>query len=277
MTDPADGEVIEIAGDVVRLWRRAGLDRVLDRVVPLGEFLEALVAAAGPQRRDDLPLLPATTRLIHRRGPSTALIIERAPQVRRLSWSPKSLKGDGAYAPHALAFPYVVHLLLFYSGSLEEMRVYYRPRPLSAEEDRLYMPNLWNVQAAESPLAKCRACLRGRPELEHLDMAGQAEEVMEFFWGAGFNMDIEDNCFERARALDPRVSTLEAWAAATAADPLFVLEVPWEDAGVGARQAAEHLADWKGSGRRIRSAADLVDLLYRIRERREGWFTDMPH
>src|SRR3989304_5695716 len=52
------------------------------------------------------------------------------------------------------------------------------------------------------------------------------------FWGPGFNTDIVGNCFERARKLDPRIASPKAWEAASEADPLFPLQVPWERLGL---------------------------------------------
>ena len=146
------------------------------------------------------------------------------------------------------------------------MRIYFRTAPLTGEGDALYLPNLWNVQAAESPLARCRACLRGRPEGLNRSVGEQAVTLIEFFWATGFNQDIEDDCFDRAKKRDPRIATLEAWEAATRADPLFPLSVPWEPVGLTLGQALDHWRRHGDHGRTIESAADLADVMYRLRE-----------
>ncbi len=253
-------EVIEIEGTTVRLYRVDGEGRrVLDREVPLRRLTEAL-AGPGPWPG----ILPPGARLALARGPSLVLAVEQAPQVRRVEWRPGTLKeGGGAPRTVALATPYVVHLVRFYRDGFEEMRVYYRTAPLLGEDDPLNLPNLWNVQAAESPLARCRACLRGRPALEGLAPGAQAAAAIEFFWSAGFNLDIEDNGFERGRALDARVASLDAWEAATAADPLFVLRIPWTPSGLGLRQGMDHLLHWGHQGPAAQDAAGLADALYR--------------
>ncbi len=262
------GELIEIQGGLVRLFRLDGKGhRVLDRQVSLRNLAEAL-AGRGPWPG----VLPPGTRLALARGPSLVLAIEQAPQVRRVEWRPGTLKdsvhdaGAGGRRSVALATPYVVHLLRFFRESFEEMRVYYRAAALQGEEDALSLPNLWNVQAAESPLARCRACLRGRPALEGLALGAQAAAAIEFFWSAGFNLDVEDNCFDRGRGVDPRVASLEAWEAATAADPLFPLQVSWAPAGLSIRQAMEHLLHWGRDGSAVADAADLADVMYRLGE-----------
>jgi hypothetical protein len=115
-------------------------------------------------------------------------------------------------------------------------------------------------------MAKCRVCLRGRPVFDDPTVTGQAQAAIEFFWGAGFNLDIESNCFRRAVALDGRIATLEAWERATVDDPLFPLAVRWEEAGLSLRKAGEHLLDWRGAARPLEDASDLADLLYRLRD-----------
>lgn len=257
-------EHIQIEDGVARLLRPAEDGRMLvERQVRLADLTAAL---AGDRRADRTPLLPEGTRLFARWRHTAVLVIEEPPRVRRLCWSAKTLKSDGSYTEHHLAFPFIVYLVGFHQTDFDAMRIYYRPAPLSGEEDALYLSNLWNVQAAESPLARCRACLRGRPEGLDRPVGEQAAALIEFFWATGFNQDIEDNCFDRARRRDPRIGTLEAWEAATRADPLFPLGVAWEPADLSLGQALDH---WRRHGdhdRAIESAADLADVMYRLRE-----------
>jgi hypothetical protein len=183
---------------------------------------------------------------------------------------------EGAYTSYWLAFPYTIHIGLFYTlegdeayeSGLEEMRVYYRTVPLQSPDDELYVPNLFNVQVDPVLTSNCRACLRGHPEgLENLPLAHQVDTLLNFFWETGFNRDIESNGFERARHLDPRIASLDAWQEATRADPLFPLRIPWESAGCTPRQVLDRLIEAREpDGRPLRSAADLADLMHRLRE-----------
>ncbi len=266
------GELIEIQGTQVSLFR-VGEDgrRVLDRRVALRSLAEALAgrgsaAAVGGGIVRWPGFLPPGTRLALARGPSLVLAIEQAPQVRRLAWRPGTMKDTGEGRQVALALPYVIYLVRFFQEQFEEMRLYYRAAPLGAGEDALSLPNLWNVQAPDSPLARCRACLRGRPALDGMPTGAQAEAVINFFWAAGFNMDVEDNAFDRSRGVDARVASLAAWEAATAADPLFPLGVPWIPTGLTIRRAMEHLLHWGHGGGPVADAADLADMMYRLAE-----------
>jgi hypothetical protein len=257
-------EHIQIEGEVARLLRPAGDGRLtVEREVRLAELAAAL---AEGHRADRTPLLPEGTRLFARWRHTAVLVIEEPPRVRRLRWSAKTLKSEGSYTEHHLAFPFVIYLVGFRQTDFDAMRIYFRTAPLTGEGDALYLPNLWNVQAAESPLARCRACLRGRPEGLNRSVGEQAVTLIEFFWATGFNQDIEDDCFDRAKKRDPRIATLEAWEAATRADPLFPLSVPWEPVGLTLGQALDHWRRHGDHGRTIESAADLADVMYRLRE-----------
>jgi hypothetical protein len=258
-------ETIEIKGSSVRLYRSsADGSAVIDRQVSLSDFLLEISALAPRWLLEQLPLLPPGTRWTIVRGPSLIIAVEHQSQVRVVSWGEKALDEPGSYRRSRLAFPYVIYLLLFHHGSFEEMRLFYRTAPLASEHDALCMPNLWNISASETPIAKCRVCLRGRPALYDLTVAAQAQAAIEFFWSTGFNLDIESNCFRRAAPLDSRIATIEAWERATASDPLFPLAVRWEEAGLSLRKAAEHLLDWRGAVRPLEHASDLADLLYRL-------------
>ncbi len=255
------GEHIEIEGGSVRLFRTSGQETILDRAVSLKTFLQTLPQVASAFQR--LPLLPIGTRWVVSRGPTLLLTVEQPPQVRRFAWRPR---GDRKVRDYSLAFPYILYLLLFSQGSFEEMRIYCRTAPLTSEENPLYFSNLWNVSATETPMAKCRACLQGRPSIEDLSLAGQVQTTIEFFWRTGFDLQIEESCFQRAAKRDGRIATFEAWEAASQRNPLFPLEVDWEPLGTSLRGAAEGLLTWRGTPPPIEDAADLVDLLYRVKE-----------
>lgn len=259
-------EHIQIEGEVARLFRPAGeRGMTVEREVRLADLTAAL---ADGHQADRTPVLPEGTRLFARWRHTAVLVIEEPPRVRRVRWSAKTLKSEGSYTEHHLAFPFIVYLVGFYQTDFDAMRIYFRTTSLHGEEDALHLSNLWNVQAAESPLARCRACLRGRPEGLSRPVGEQAAGLIEFFWATGFNRDIEDNCFDRARGRDARIATLEAWEAATRTDPLFPLSVPWEPLGLSLGQALDHWRRHGDHARRIETAAELADVMYRLRETR---------
>lgn len=259
-------EFIEIEGGQASLYRRTPQGPpILERRVPLPDLAREITAFG--RRRDDAFFLPTGVRFVRCEGALTILAVEQPPQVRRLLWS-EAGGGMGEYEPRRLAFPYIVYLLLFYQGEFEEMRIYYRQASLTSPKDELFLPNLMNVQVAPELYSNCRACVRGHPEdLGRLPMAEQVEALLEYFWTTGFNADIEHNGFERAKGLDPRIASVEAWEEATITDPLFPLEVTWESTGCTLEEAADRLVNLRGGlAKPLVQVSDLADLMYRIRE-----------
>lgn len=270
-------DVIEIVDNTARLIGGDGSrQRASLRQVALPDLLGGIASSFDSPQRDTTIFLPAGARYVHVRGASTGVVVELPPEIRRVTWSPGKMEGGEVYTSYWLAFPYTIHICIFYTikgdeaygGGLEEMRVYYRTAPLRSPDDPLYVPNLFNVQVDPALTSNCRACLRGQPEdLENLPVADQVETLLNFFWETGFNLDIESNGFERARGLDPRISSLEAWAEASQADPLFPLQINWEPADCTPRHVMDRLIDMRDTDAKpLRSASDLADLMYRLKE-----------
>ena len=258
-------EWIEIRGNKVSLYRD-GTPPTVDREVPLEDFLREVAASVRRPGRGHHLLLSPGTRIAKLDGAANALCVEQPPQLRQIRWSAAAMGKGGEYQTYRLAFPYIVYVFLFFQGSFEEMRVYYRTAPLQSPNDVLLMPNLWNVQAEPGKISACRACLRGRPlDLWGEPLAVQVTTLLDYFWTTGFNTDIEGNCFERARVLDPRVASLEAWEDASEADPLFPLALNWEPLESTVGEIMDRLVE---TGPQLRQAiaetSDLADIIYRI-------------
>jgi len=262
-----DVERIEIQGKRVLLYR-SGNPPTLDREVSLDDFLREVAAAVRRPGRGHHLLLPPGVRLVKLEGVVNILCLETPPQVRLVRWSAAPMGKGGEYETFRLAFPYIVSIFLFFQGTFEDMRVYYRTAPLEGPNDALLMSNLWNVQADPAKPSACRACLRGRPEdLWERPLVQQVRMLLDFFWGTGFNTDITGNCFERARTLDPRIASPKAWEATSEADPLFPLHVPWEKLDVTVGEVIDHLVESGPQPRQaIADVSDLANLMYRIAE-----------
>jgi hypothetical protein len=259
-------ERLEFTGESVALYRRrtdGSWD--LNRRAALADFLRELAMVLPGRLRDQTLLLPPGIRVVRTAGPNTAFVVEQPPQVRRLRWGTGRTGDGGPYREVRLAFPYVVCLFIFFREDFEDLRLYYRTSPLQGLTDPLSCPNLLNVQGGTDLLACCRACVRGRPEeLSGYPLADQAWRLLEFFWETAFNADVKDDTFTRSRSLDPRIAGVEAWEAATAADPLFVLQVPWIPAGLTLGEAIDRLITLRPhQAVRLTDASALGDLLYR--------------
>ncbi len=261
-------DVVEIRGQRVALFREEPDGRRLDRKVHLSDFLQAVVSAHPGPMKDRYLFLPGGTRLAQVRGASTILVIEQPPQVRQVRWSTERMGRGGSYSSYRLAFPYMIYVFTFYRGEFEELRLYHRTAPLRSAHDAVFLTNLMNVQA-DLGLPSCsRACLRGRPSgLTELPLAEQVEGLLTYFWASGFNVDIEGNCFERARLLDPRISSVEAWQQASEADPLFPLEIAWDLAAPDLQAEVDRQCALRQNYLNpISNASGVADLLYRLEE-----------
>jgi hypothetical protein len=243
--------VEETGANQVRVARRAPLEAVLRYV---GRVMPA-----------PLPVLPPGARWLCRKKDLLCLVVEDPPQCRTLRVS-RSKKGGDDYQPYRLALPYVIYVLAFYRDGFEEMKMFFRNSSLSSPTDTLYHTNLPNVRGEPGHYGSQRVCLRYRPEmLEGVPLAQSVPALLEFFWSTGFNQDIAHSAFGRARDRDPRLASLEAWEAATAANPLFPLEVEWEPAERDLPALwSEYLQLHGETLAPLASAEELADILYRL-------------
>jgi len=261
-------DVVEIRGQEVALFREGPDGSRLDRKVHLSDFLQAVASTHPGAMKDRSLFLPGGTRLVQVRGASTVLVIEQPPQVRQVRWTDERMGLGGSYTSYRLAFPYLIYVFTFYRGEFEELRLYHRTAPLRSPHDPVYFSNLMNVQADLGLPSCARACLRGRPlGLADLPLAEQVEGLLTYFWNSGFNRDIEGNCFERARPLDRRIWSVEAWQQASEEDPLFPLVVPWELAAPDLQGEVDRQCALRQNYLRpITNATGVADLLYRLDE-----------
>jgi hypothetical protein len=227
--------------------------------------VEALLRYVSRVMPPPLPVLPPGTRWLRRRKDLLLLALEHPPQCRTLRVS-DGKKGNDGYRPYRLALPYVVYLLTFYRDDFEEMKMFFRVAPLASLQDTLCHTCLPNVRGEPGHYGSQRVCLRYRPEMvEGVPLAQVAPALIDFFWRTGFNQDIAHSAFERAQALDPRLTDLAAWEAASEANPLFPLEIDWEATGRNLADLwAECLKLHGETEQPVQDADELVDILYRL-------------
>ena len=227
--------------------------------------LDAVLRYAARVMPPPLPVLPPGTRWLCRKKDLLFLVVEHPPQCRTLRVS-GGKKGQDDYHSCRLAFPYIIYVLTFYREGFEEMKMFFRNRPLSSLDDTLYHTNLPNVRGEPGHHGSQRVCLRYRPEmLEGVPLAESVPALIEFFWSTGFNQDITRSAFERAQGLDPRFADFGAWEAASQADALFPLEVGWEPAGRDLPGLWLECLQLHGdTARAIEDAGELADILYRL-------------
>lgn len=79
---------------------------------------QTLLATTGRHYR--LPVLPIGTRFILGRGSDLLVGVEQPPQVRHFTWRPGGPQGGAR--DYALAFPYILYLLVSHKESFEALR-----------------------------------------------------------------------------------------------------------------------------------------------------------
>lgn len=266
----AEREHIRLTSQRAELYRLGGDALALERAAPLRGFLESL-AVATRKGGFETPLLPVGVRLWRHRGDHTTVVVEQAPQLRRVQWV-----NDGeapelpweAYVERTLAFPYIVFVFSFDHEVLDgRQQLYYCNAPLASLEDDLLMPNLLNVTVGgDSPV--CWACL-GKPNAAAVGWGERISGAVAGFWSAGFNHDFDvprGSCFSKLTGLDPRVETVAAWERASLADPLFPLAIAWPPAGVSLADAIEAAGWERDIEHGPETLADLGDIIYRLPE-----------
>jgi hypothetical protein len=101
--------------------------------------------------------------------------------------------------------------------------------------------------------------------LEGVPLVQAVPTLIDFFWSTGFNQDITGSAFERAQNLDSRIASFEAWEAATQQDPLFPLQINWEQTDRTIPGLwLECLKLHGDTDRPVASAEELADILYRL-------------
>lgn len=227
--------------------------------------LEAVLRYTAKVMPPVLPILPPGTRWLCQRKDLLSVVVEHPPQCRTLAVSGRKKGGDD-YGTYTLAFPYILYILTFYRHDLEEMKMFYRNSALASPADELFHTNLPNVRGEPGHYGSQRVCLRYRPEMvEGVPLVAAVPALIDFFWSTGFNQDIAHSAFERAQAREARLTSFEAWEAASKKNPLFPLEVAWEPAGRDLPGLWLECLKLHGeTAEPINTAAEMADILYRL-------------
>lgn len=240
--------------DVQLLQREGGEERTL-RAVPLSLFAEALTAPPDFL----IPLLPFGTRcarFVHRGNVVNArLILEERAAVRSVRWNYRSTR---------LAFPACVFVIGAHAPSaamshwaLSYIRVFFRPGPITSLADPLFRAWLPHVNHDGTP------CLRTWLEYPQAPTLGNIGHAFrEWFWRSGFidSGDGYDALWLRARMLDRRLKSVEAWAQSTAENPEFLRTYSYEPAGC---TVGSILTDLEGPSRPV-DRSHLIDLMMQL-------------
>lgn len=218
------------------------------------------------------------------------VVHQTPPRVFSFRWiavgSERPFGPGTKYRTIRIALPYVVVLAVFERaarGVLElstRNECFFVNRPLDAHgtATELCYPALLNCSkfpdGRKSPLAWI--CTQ---HLDASDFAGAPDDERSIRQGlrallrhlleSGFNLSSEHHETNSwygesvTAGIDARIATVEAWERATAADPLFALDVPWLPTGKSVADVAELIAEASTArGEQMTTSNDLVRLLF---------------
>jgi hypothetical protein len=249
--------------------------------------LDALLSTLSPPATGTgETILPTGTRAVLNEGQITIWVHETAPAVHGLLWlaadSPAPYGPGAKYRTVRLALPYLVILCVFVPGPggvpilSQTNECFFRTAPLKSLDDELHYPALLNCSKfdphAGRPLSWIctqhlpREVFRAIPHATERMVAGFTT-LKHCLLETGFNYSSENHeassWFTESRGVDPRLTTVEAWEAASANDPLFVLDVPWLNTGHTVRQVAERIfQNNRGCNRRPATAGALARVIF---------------
>jgi hypothetical protein len=245
-----------------------------------------LARVAAGQTSTGPAILPDGIKAVLSQGPLTIWVWESPPRVYQFDWiapdSPKPFGQGATYRKVRLALPYLIMLAVFARNDsglpdlLPRNECFFRSAPLKRFEDELRYPALLNCSKFDPPDGQplswiCTQHLRPAPKMnsrqpEERFCAG-FEALRHCLLETAFNYSSEHHeaasWFSESCHADPRLQTVEAWEAASAKDPLFVLEVPWLKTGHTLRQVTDRIfANLHAAKNRIQSAAGLARIIF---------------
>lgn len=270
-----DSPTLSIAGDVVTY------------VSPEGEIItvtitELFAAAQRHLLESQTGVLPRNVILSAVRGPRTVWVGEFPPATYVVKWirddSPADFGAETAYDEHVIALPYVIVFAVFDGAVLTQSNeCFFRTAPLNSLDDELLHPALLNVSSFKNKpefhdKPRCWICtqhLNTKPIARERDpqrrMRVGWQALAEVLFDSAFNRSSEhhegSSWFAESKHLDDRISTIEKWDAATRADAMFVLDVPFEPSGLTARQMLKRLLHPKDSPAAEPTTHDLARLM----------------
>jgi hypothetical protein len=227
--------------------------------------LEILLAQVAGRRMDTGGVvLPDGIKAVITEGAITLWVWECPPCLHRFLWiapdSPAPFGPGTKYRPVRLALPYLIMVVVFATdanGSLQltgANECFFRVEPLKTLDDPLLYPPLLNCSRFEPPAGRplswiCTQYLKPTPAMQDPNLSKRLtasfEALRHSLLETGFNLSSEHHeyasWFAESCKVDPRIHTVEAWEAASAKNPLFVLEVPWLSTKHTVRQVAERI------------------------------------
>jgi hypothetical protein len=271
------GEVIEIVGSQVKVFKQQGKQRELVSTVPLTKWLGQIYAS----KKITTPLLPNGTRFYLTDNQLEIVVVEDPPKLRTIQILREGFEdedddqdeqdGEGLKSYH-LAFPYIIYIYgnchcsecSEYGENYPEFYLFYRRLPIKSLTDQICKANLPNIEHDG------KVCLGTSDILDEISekktLKDRVERIIQFFWESDFNDELGG--LEHPSD-DPRLASFKNWALASQKNPLFPLKVNWPNGDLTISRVVSSIKDefiHDNDDRKIKDFPDLVDLIFRLEE-----------
>ncbi len=286
-----DDRIIEIKDDCVTVFKIQTIDGAEKWTKEISLSIEHFIEILEEHKKIvQMPLLPRGTKLYVKNRDKEIIVVEQPPQVRTLLWSSQNrsgtLRDSGDSAQRVtVALPYVIFVFGVLKNELvarydELPRCFYRTAPLQSLDDTLYHTNLQNVYYPTHWLCAPRIATH-----QNDNLTIKITKWIDSVWNSVFTDDmrggpdiensaIADDDYHLAcdRVNDTRIASLDEWIEATREDPLFILDVPWEQSRYTVRSIVENALymrlgeDHVAQIENITSTSLLIDIIYQLQE-----------
>jgi hypothetical protein len=212
-------------------------------------------------------------------------LYEREPQPYNFKWIARdsaSRFGRGTkYREVSITLPYLLVFAVFASVAPGRLSLtaaneaYFRNRPVTSPDDEICFPALLNCSKFPAGSGRPLSWIctqyfdRGFDREADLNqrMRGALKSLLRCLLESGFNYSSEHHegasWFTESRHVDDRISTIEKWEAASKADPLFVLDVPWLKTGLTVSRVVERIFKNLNATRpKLKTAGDVARLIH---------------
>ncbi len=261
----------------------------------LGEMLERAV----PRKIDTGEvILPDGVKAVRQTACGLVVVHQTPPRPWSFKWiaedSPARWGPGTKYRTVRLALPYLVVLAVFEEGPRGALLLsgrnecFFTNEPLdrAGMETKLCYPALLNCSRLPSDPGNnlawvCtqhldRSVLLGLPDIASAVRVGLGA-LLQHLLETGFNYSSEDHELNSwysetvAAGVDERISSIPAWEAASAANPVFALDVPWLDTGQSLGQIVGRIVDlYAGQRPAPTHAGDIARIVLNGTRRRRG-------
>lgn len=164
-------EIIEIKNGLVSLIEQSTVKQI-----SLKTFKEELLSTLGAQT----PILPRNTVLFAQKEDTRLYVLEQTPQQKTIHYKPERARQSRQFT---IPLPYVYFLCEFQLYALENLYLYFSPKPLGEKSEWIYYPPLPNC------FEDCRVCLGDFRFNVTSSIPSKITNVIEYYWQSNFNTE----------------------------------------------------------------------------------------